>query len=67
MCKNDNLIKIITAKRKEQKMSLNDVAVIVDHSKTHIWELENGVTNNPSFRLVLKLSVLFDIDLNDFK
>ena len=67
MSKTDSFIKIVKDKRKEQNMSLNDVAVIVDHSKTHIWELENGVTNNPSFKLALKLSVLFDINLNDFK
>ena len=63
----DNFIGLMKSKRIEQDMSLNDVAVIVDHSKTHIWDLENGVTSNPSFSLVLKLSVLFDINLNDFK
>ena len=67
MCEIDNFISQIKTKRKEQGMSLNAVAIIVDHSKTHIWELESGTTKNPSLKLALRLSVLFDINLHDLK
>jgi len=60
----DHFIDLIAYKRKEHGLTLGQVAIIVDCSKTQIHDLEKKKTRNPSLKLALKLSVLFDINLN---
>lgn len=43
--------------------SLQDVADAVGVSKTHIWALERGDTNNPSIELLKKLAEHFKVTL----
>ncbi len=64
MSKVIKFLSLIKEKRKEAYMTLDDVAVIVDGSKTHIWELENK-PSNPSLALSLKLATLFNIKLDE--
>ncbi len=64
MSKVIKFLSLIKEKRKESGMTLNDVAVIVDCSKTHIWELENK-RSSPSLTLSIKLATLFNINLNE--
>ena len=41
------------------KQSLQDVATSIGSSKSHIHELENGNSNNPSLNLIRSLSIHF--------
>ena len=42
--------------RLAQRLSLQDVAKAVGISKAHVFNLEKGITANPSMDLVLKLA-----------
>lgn len=44
--------------------SLQDVANVVGVSKTHIWQLEKGNSDNPSLELLKKLAEHFDVPLS---
>ena len=48
-----------------KRLSLQDVANAVDISKAHVWNLEKGVTGNPSMDLVVKLAELFRVRVAD--
>ena len=48
-----------------QRLSLQDVATAVGISKAHVWNLEKGVTGNPSMELVVKLAELFRVRVAD--
>ena len=48
-----------------QRLSLQDVANAVEISKAHVWNLEKGVTGNPSMDLVVKLAELFRVRVAD--
>lgn len=48
-----------------QRLSLQDVANAVDVSKAHVWNLEKGLTGNPSMELVVKLAELFRVRIAD--
>ena len=48
-----------------QRLSLQDVANAVDISKAHVWNLEKGITGNPSMDLVVKLAELFRVRVAD--
>jgi predicted transcriptional regulator len=54
---------LIKERRLECEMSLQDVATIVNYSKPQIWDLEQK-HSMPGLEVSLKLSVLFDIDMN---
>ena len=54
---------LIKEKRLANNMTLQDVATIVDYSKTQIWDLEQQ-HSMPSLKVALKLARLFAIDLN---
>lgn len=47
------------------RLSLQDVATAIDVSKAHVWNLEKGLTGNPSMELVIKLADLFRVRLVD--
>lgn len=51
--------------RVAQRLSLQDVANAVDISKAHVFNLEKGVTANPSMDLVVKLAELFRVRVAD--
>lgn len=61
----DNFLSLIKKKRAEFNMTIEDVAIIADCSKSYIWDLENKVIKNPSLKTALTLSVLFNIDLHE--
>lgn len=48
-----------------QRLSLQDVANAVGISKAHVFNLEKGITANPSMDLVLKLAELFRVRVAD--
>lgn len=54
--------KLIGAVRNNLGLSLQDVADACHVSKTHIWEIEQERTCNPSARLVWDLSQVLCID-----
>jgi transcriptional regulator with XRE-family HTH domain len=47
------------------RLSLQDVADKVGISKAHVWNLEKGLSENPSMELVLKLAELFRVRVAD--
>lgn len=47
------------------KMSLQNVADAVGISKAHVFNLEKGITTNPSMELVVKLAGLFRVRVAD--
>ena len=48
-----------------QRLSLQDVANSVGISKAHVFNLEKGITANPSMDLVVKLAELFRVRVAD--
>ena len=51
--------------RVAQRRSLQDVATAVGVSKAHVFNLEKGITANPSMDLVKKLADLFRVRVAD--
>ena len=51
----------LTALRKLKKVTLQQVADSIGISKTHIWQLERGITTNPTMDLIIKLSEFFAV------
>ena len=51
--------------RVRNRMSLQDVASAVGMSKAHVWNLEKGLSENPSIELVVKLADLFRVRVAD--
>lgn len=51
--------------RVRDRMSLQDVARAVGISKAHVWNLEKGMSDNPSMDLLLKLAELFRVRVAD--
>lgn len=51
--------------RVAQRLSLQDVASAVGISKAHVFNLEKGITANPSMELVVKLAELFRVRVAD--
>ena len=54
--------KMVSAVRNRLGLSLQEVADACHVSKTHIWEIEQERTCNPSARLVWDLSQVLSID-----
>lgn len=52
--------------RRQRRLSLQDVADRVGISKAHVWNLEKGLSENPSMELVVKLADLFRVRVADF-
>jgi transcriptional regulator with XRE-family HTH domain len=48
-----------------QRRSLQDVATAVGVSKAHVWNIEKGLTSNPSMELVIKLADYFRVRVAD--
>lgn len=48
-----------------QRISLQNVADAVGISKAHVFNLEKGITANPSMDLVVKLAELFRVRVAD--
>ncbi|MGB3712606.1 MAG: helix-turn-helix transcriptional regulator [Erythrobacter sp.] len=51
--------------RVANRLSLQQVADKVGVSKAHVWNLEKGLTDNPSMELVVKLADLFRVRVAD--
>ena len=51
--------------RSAQRLSLQEVADKVGISKAHVWNLEKGLSDNPSMELVVKLAELFRVRVAD--
>ena len=51
--------------RVAQRKSLQNVADAVGISKAHVWNLEKGITANPSMDLVVKFAELFRVRVAD--
>ena len=49
--------------RERSNMSLQDVAESVGRSKAHIWNLEKGVSDNPSLKLLVRLAEHYRVDV----
>lgn len=48
-----------------KRMSLQQVADAVDLSKAHVWNLEKGLSDNPSIDVVTRLADLFRVRIAD--
>lgn len=51
--------------RIKNRLSLQQVADQIDISKAHVFNLEKGITANPSMDLVVKLAELFRVRVAD--
>lgn len=51
--------------RVANRLSLQDVADQVGMSKAHVWNLEKGLSENPSIEMVRKLAELFKVGVAD--
>lgn len=51
--------------RLRQGLSLQDVADATGYSKTHIWEVDQGRTDNPSLMLAICLASLFKVTVSE--
>jgi transcriptional regulator with XRE-family HTH domain len=51
--------------RVRNRMSLQDVANAVGISKAHVWNMEKGLSENPSIELVVKLADVFRVRVAD--
>ena len=51
--------------RVSRRLSLQDVATKVGISKAHVFNLEKGITANPSMDLVVKFAELFRVRVAD--
>ena len=51
--------------RVANRLSLQDVADQVGMSKAHVWNLEKGLSDNPSIEMVRKLADLFKVGVAD--
>ena len=51
--------------RSRRKLSLQDVADKIGISKAHVFNLEKGITANPSMDLVVKLAELYRVRVAD--
>lgn len=51
--------------RGKNRQSLQDVADAIGASKTHIYDLETGRSNNPSIELLTKLATHFRVSIAD--
>jgi len=49
--------------RRRKRESLQDVADAIGVSKTHIWELEKGRSQNPSVEMLAKLADHFAVTI----
>jgi transcriptional regulator with XRE-family HTH domain len=47
--------------RKQKKLSLEQLAVLTESSKSYIWELENKDEPNPSIEKVAKIAAVLDV------
>lgn len=48
-----------------RSLSLQDVATATGISKAHVWNLEKGLSDNPSVELAIKLAELFRVRVAD--
>ena len=53
----------LTELRAKRKISLQNLANEIGVSKTHIWQLEKGVTEAPSLEIVKKLADFFNVSI----
>lgn len=51
--------------RIQRGMSLQDVATRVGMSKAHVWNLEKGISDNPTVDVLTKLADLFRVRIAD--
>jgi transcriptional regulator with XRE-family HTH domain len=51
--------------RVAKRLSLQNVADQVGISKAHVWNLEKGLSENPSLELLMKLADLFRVRVAD--
>lgn len=54
----------ILERRKELRLSLEEVAIRCKSSKTHIWELEKGRSKNPTLWMLLGLCEALQCSMN---
>lgn len=55
----------IQRRRKETGRSLQEVADAANTSKSHIWELEQGRSRNPTVLMLLNVCEALSMSLND--
>jgi len=51
----------LAALRTTKKASLQQVADAIGVSKTHIWQLEKGITKNPTLELIEKIADYYNV------
>lgn len=46
--------------RDKNSLSLQDVANVVEISKPHLWQLEQGISDNPSIKTLQRLAIFYN-------
>lgn len=54
----------IKAARENLNLSLSEAADLIGCTKSHIWDLEQGKSTNPTIRMLAGISVTFGISLS---
>ena len=49
--------------RVAKRLSLQDVADRLELSKAHVWNLEKGISGNPSIETVIKFAELYQVSV----
>lgn len=60
----DHVGPFIAARRRDLRLSLQDVADRIGASKAHIWELENGRAKNPTIRMIFGLASALECNVD---
>jgi len=61
----ENISKYISKRRRELGLSLDQVAKRMKCSKSHVWEIEKGMSTNPTIATALSLCGALQCSLND--
>ena len=50
--------------RAKKGLTLETVAKGINSSKSYVWEIENGVTDNPGIKTVMALASYYKVSVN---
>lgn len=62
----DNVFRwMIKETREHQGMSLSEAAKLIGCTKSHLWDLERGSSDNPTIKTLAGIACAYDLDLGD--
>jgi transcriptional regulator with XRE-family HTH domain len=54
---------VIRAARERCGLSLSEAADLIDCTKSHVWDMEQGKANNPTIKMLAGIACAYDMDL----